>query len=1402
MAAGDSSSPGLNELRPSTPPSKNGCTKETDSDIDAIHPDRDSAAPESVPSDDGIDDSNTHISFRQVERVDVKVRDLTITVKLGNGPWWWPFGVHFGSSSHKNRGRSRVTIEDEEGIGATPEEQDTLKILNSVSADMPAGQLVCILGSSGSGKTSLLNAMAHRMRGQNLTISGTTTFNESASLFDVRNAYVMQQDVLLPRLTVRETLRYAAELRLPANTTKVEREQIVEEVILQLGLKECANTPIGDNQHKGCSGGEKRRVSIGVQLLVNPSVVFLDEPTTGLDATSAHQLARTLKNLAMKGRTVITTLHQPRSEIWGLFDRIIILAKGHAVYSGKTSKVMGYFERLGYPFPGHVNPADYLIDLAAIDFRSPESEKASITRVNTLIAAWRDHEKNQLSLVPTHSTERLAPVMSAPSGSDDHQVAVTAATKTPVLRQLSVLTRRSFRTTYRDPMGVSGTMFLALGMSIICGWIFYQLEGSVPGIRSRMAALYISSSMHAYLMLLFETYRLCNGDIQLFDREHGEGVVSVFAFMISRRIAKLFTEDFIVPFLFSVIYYFMVGLEDDPKKFFIFFSVVMLTHYINVSFATMSVSISRDFSIAVLIGNLFYTIQSMACGFFIQASTMPVYVRWTKYICFIWYAFGAVSSNEFTDAFYDCPLPGGRSNPSCTEYDGNFILRTLDFPQNWIKVPIIILACWAVLYYVLAAMFYQFLPVDINVTTNRGKDDPETTANMEDFGTRQDRPENHRVDVALDNYKLNLKKPGFFGKGKMDLMILKGVSTRFEAGKLNVIMGPSGSGKSSLLNLMARRLRSSLTTKYASSGKMLLNNSEATDEVIRSLCSYVTQDDDALLPSLTVRETLRFAAALRLPKHMSKAAKNARAEEVLLKLGLKECADVLIGSEFKKGISGGQKRRVTIAIQILTEPVILLLDEPTSGLDSFTASSILGVLRGLADEGRTIVCTIHQSRSDLFQHFGNVLLLARGGHTVYSGAANKMIHYFSDIGYECPPTTNPADFALDVITIDLQHAKREQASRKKVERLINRFSHSEALTATVDGKSTNPSTDNGNTITLPAELGAMTRAPASFISAYPILLRRNLLNLRRQPSLLLARVGQILGLGAILTLWFAPLGNDYYSVQNRMGFAQQILPLYFVGMLQNIALYPQERDVFYAEHDDRAYGVTAFFMTYLTLEAPVELITSLIFSCLTSLAANLPRTAKMFFIMTANAFFITSCGESIGIIFNTLTTHSGFSVNAMSTIISIFTIMGGIMSTDMPDVLKAINYISPAKYGAENLVAFSLEGVEFYCTEKQLLEDGTCPVKNAQDAMRLYRMEGVSGWKNMVALVAVAIIYRLIAFVVLKARRSHWRIGGRKDAVGKVEGGKNEDISSRLGNGRDISGNGEREESEKSGVKM
>jgi len=476
------------------------------------------------------------------------------------------------------------------------------------------------------------------------------------------------------------------------------------------------------------------------------------------------------------------------------------------------------------------------------------------------------------------------------------------------------------------------------------------------------------------------------------------------------------------------------------------------------------------------------------------------------------------------------------------------------------------------------------------------------------------------IDIGLDKYALDLEKRNLLGQKRPTKTILQPITANFQAGVLNVVIGPSGSGKTSLLNLMALRLRNDALTRYRPSGAMTFNGAVPSDSVVRSICSYVCQDDDALLPSLTVRETLQFSAGLRLPSFMSKAEKHQRAEEVLLKMGLKDCADNLIGSDLIKGISGGEKRRVTIAVQILTDPRVLLLDEPTSGLDAFTASSIMEVLLGLAREGRTLILTIHQARSDLFKDFGNVLLLARGGSPVYAGNGAGMLPYFDGLGFPCPTTTNPADFALDLITVDLQQSTREEATRSKVQHLISSWSNGEFMAVM-----------HPTIISTPAQLGSLARKPATFLSAFPILVHRASINFRRQPPLVMARLMQVISLAIILVLFFAPLKHDYYSVQTRVGFIQEFVAFYFVGMLQNVAIYPNERDVFYRENDDGTYSAEAFFAQYITLEVPLEIISALVFAILTDLAAGLPRNPQMFFACFFNCFCIVSCGESIGI---------------------------------------------------------------------------------------------------------------------------------------------------------------------------
>lgn len=548
-------------------------------------------AASSVHSDEA---ETAGISLRGVDAVDVVVQNLSLNIDQS------PTGFSALKASWTKKSSKHYKT-----------------IINNVNAYMPCGSLTAIIGGSGSGKTSLLNSMSHRISGGRLKTSGTVLYNGDPRLTSIRSAYVMQQDILLPSLTVRETLLYAAELRLPPPTTSDERRRVVEDVILELGLKECANTRIGNSIHKGCSGGEKRRTSLGVQMLANPSVLFLDEVTTGLDATSAFQLIRTLKTLARKGRTIIVTIHQPRSEIWGLFDGLLILTGGSPVYSGSIAKCIPYFEDLGYKLPPFVNPAEHLVDLAAVDTRSTELEATSSARVESLKQTWNVFWEGQAS----QPEEKKSSHLQTHTTPGNHRSTLS--------RQVRVLTARTLKVTLRDPLGVTASLVEATAMGVVMGWIFLSLDGSLSGIRSKEGALYIAASLQSYLVLLFEVYRLTL-DIEIFDREYGEGVVGVPSFLISRRFARVFVEDIPVPLIFSVIFYFMAGFRPTASQFLVFFAITLLCHYIAVTFATFCVAVSRNFAGASLIANMGYTIQSLGCGYFVQSNQIPVYVRWLK----------------------------------------------------------------------------------------------------------------------------------------------------------------------------------------------------------------------------------------------------------------------------------------------------------------------------------------------------------------------------------------------------------------------------------------------------------------------------------------------------------------------------------------------------------------------------------------------------------------------------------------------------------------------------------------------------------------------------------------------------------------------------------------------------
>uniref|UniRef100_A0A0X3NNG1 ABC transporter domain-containing protein n=2 Tax=Schistocephalus solidus TaxID=70667 RepID=A0A0X3NNG1_SCHSO len=247
-------------------------------------------------------------------------------------------------------------------------------VLKCVTGILKPG-LNALIGPTGSGKTSLMDILAGRIDPTSIVGTVLVDGKEPPNDFHRYAGYVCQDDFSISVLTVRENLNFSAALRLPAWTTKRDREERVESLLIKLGLMSVADSKVGDEFVRGISGGERKRTNIGIELITEPCIIFLDEPTTGLDAHTAMVVMQVLKRLALEGRTIITSIHQPKSSIYKLFDSLTLLANGRIVYHGAAGDCpVSYFRRLGYKVSDHENPADFFIDLLHIELPAEVQE--------------------------------------------------------------------------------------------------------------------------------------------------------------------------------------------------------------------------------------------------------------------------------------------------------------------------------------------------------------------------------------------------------------------------------------------------------------------------------------------------------------------------------------------------------------------------------------------------------------------------------------------------------------------------------------------------------------------------------------------------------------------------------------------------------------------------------------------------------------------------------------------------------------------------------------------------------------------------------------------------------------------------------------------------------------------
>ncbi|CAF3674584.1 unnamed protein product [Adineta steineri] len=531
-------------------------------------------------------------------------------------------------------------------------------LLDGISGQIHPQQVVALMGPSGCGKTTLLNTLAGRaMNG----VTGDIWFNNQRYDKGMKRklAYVLQQDLFFEPLTVKQQLTYTALLRLPNHLSRKDKLAQVEQIIDQLRIRKCANTPI-----MLVSGGEKKRVNIGTELLTNPSVIFLDEPTSGLDSTSAVALVEVLRELAMAGKTVITSIHQPSSQIFQSFDQLILLADGKTIFMGKPSNALAYFGTMGHQSPAQYNPADYVMDLVNQDMKIREELKEAYLQ-NRMIEGQ-----------PRPSNIGTQYLVAEPSGKESdltnpdnvNLIPDKKEGKWPIgfLAQMLILFSRSFRLTGKAQFTILN-FGQALSLAVVCGLCWLQMDYNESTIPDR-------SSFMFFLMTFWPLQTLMMGLLSfpfergVIEKERASGSFRLSAYFVAKSLAEA-PLKLVLPTLFLIIAYWMARVNNSFPIFLAILVFQLLSILVAESLGLLLGAAFKNLHHAITVATVTLMTFMLVGGFFVRS--LPHWLGvWGKWLSFFKYSYNACLQLEFKGGqIYKC-------------VDGSYVASCINNPNG------------------------------------------------------------------------------------------------------------------------------------------------------------------------------------------------------------------------------------------------------------------------------------------------------------------------------------------------------------------------------------------------------------------------------------------------------------------------------------------------------------------------------------------------------------------------------------------------------------------------------------------------------------------------------------------------------------------------------------------------
>jgi len=517
------------------------------------------------------------------------------------------------------------------GAGAT--------ILSGVFGQCEPGELLAIMGPSGSGKSSLLNALAGRTpKAPGAVLTGTVVLKAKGCTFQSVQldmpavvAYVEQDDALFALSSVEETLMFAARFRMP-QASHHQRKSRVDEVISMLGLKPARHTIIGSDKpgQRGVSGGERKRVHLGVELLHRPRLIFADEPTSGLDSFQAQNVMQTLKELAQAGHTVVCSIHQPRSSIYQLVDHLVLLAGGRTAYVGAAGGACAeHFGQLGLPVPKEFNPADHYLDAISIDYRSPEAESRTKQTVDTVVSQCPPAGSATPVLVGS-----LIP--SCLSGVDRGG--------TPFAAAFLLLLQRTWRENTRDKVALGVKFSANIFFTGLFAYMYYQLDMSQSSLQNRTGLCFFMAMNQAFGSVIGVAQAIPR-QLKVVSRERAAKLYEVFPFYMATFICQLPLE-LIPQLIFGVVIYALTGLRPGWDHMFTYIGVLMLENFCGIGVGMFLSASLDDVEQVPQVAPMMVVLLLMFSGFLLNQDAIPSLLKPLKHISFIRYAFQALAVNE------------------------------------------------------------------------------------------------------------------------------------------------------------------------------------------------------------------------------------------------------------------------------------------------------------------------------------------------------------------------------------------------------------------------------------------------------------------------------------------------------------------------------------------------------------------------------------------------------------------------------------------------------------------------------------------------------------------------------------------------------------------------------------